>query len=191
MLAFGVLHGLAALLWTPGPAADNWPRPEPSASVPTFTPAPAAPTGAPVPLDDRSVRAPFCKGGEPAIEVALADAAAGNRYVVVTVHNCGSTTLTLQNKPTVTAITGRGDKLVLAEGGAVQQPFVVPTGGSGYFGLHYRGGGSSDDPDGRVNRVDYTIPEVGTATVLEFTDLAADSDAEVTTWFPSPDHVFG
>jgi Protein of unknown function (DUF4232) len=137
------------------------------------------------------VRAPFCKGGGPAIEVAPVDAGLGNRWIVVTVHNCGPDRLTLLNKPTVIGVTGSSDRIALAGGGALQQPFEVPVGGSAYFGLHYRGGGSSEEPEGRVNRIDYAIPEVGTATVLEFTDLADDSNAEVTAWFPSPDHVFG
>ena len=154
----------------------------------TSAPAPTAvnTVAAPAPDRNRSVRAPLCPGGAgmPAIEVSPVEPALGNRWVLVTVHNCDDSVLTLANLPTITATKGNGEKFEVGRDRAQPlQQLRVPPQGSAYMAFHYIGGGSSDDPDGRVDRLDYAIPEIGTATVLEFTDLGDDSASDVRGWY--------
>ena len=139
-----------------------------------------------------SVCAPLCPGGAglPAIEVSPVEPGLGNRWVLVSVRNCGDTVLTLLNQPTITATKGNGEKFDVGRDQA--RPFQqlrVPPQGRAYLGFHYIGGGSSDDPDGRVDRLDYAIPEIGTATVLEFTDLGEDSASDVRGWYATPEEA--
>lgn len=129
------------------------------------------------PSPEAAIDTPRCTDGTPVYTVSQ-DAAAGTRYMFFTVRNCADTPLAMTNPPEVSVTNGRGEqtRVPLRDGASAFRPRTVPGHGVAVLLLTYRGGGSSEDPDGRALRLTIDIHDVGTMTMLQFTDLAADSD---------------
>lgn len=85
-----------------------------------------------------------CGDADAAFGFGVVDAAAGSRYLVVTVANCGDAPLALTSPPTIRLADAAGEPVAVAvehSGGADPEPATVEPGGEAYLHLRWASNG--------------------------------------------------